>query len=419
MRRSAHTPRGWTTGTIASRLSSVFPGEWGSDPTPGKEVASVLRSTNLDDFGHVDLSTGADRHIPQIKLATKELRPGDILLEASGGGPGKPVGRVALFRGGTKRHICSNFFRTLRPNSQIHSGYLAWRLLHLYESPGIWNYQQQTTGLINLNLRDYLEQDLAWPPLVEQPHIAEVLDTLDEAIQRSEDRLQKLLSTREGLVVELLNQEDVKSQAERTLGEVCRSSGGSVQTGPFGSQLHAEDYKTEGTPIITVEHLGEGRIFHQNLPLVGEADRVRLQRYSLRTGDLVFSRVGAIDRCALVRDPENGWLFSGRLLRVRAASEDVNPAYLSLYLNAERARRWIRNHAVGSTMACLNTKILSGTPVLLPSRPVQDRIVAAVGALDDLLDRERLEVDKLRQAKSGMSVDLLTGRVRLTTGAPA
>lgn len=253
----------------------------------------------------------------------------------------------------------------------------------------------------------------------ERYRIAEVLDTLDESIRHSENRLQKLLSTREGFVVELLNQEDVISQAEHTLGEVCRSSGGSVQTGPFGSQLHAEDYKTEGTPIITVEHLGEGRIFHRNLPLVGEADRIRLQRYSLRAGDLVFSRVGAIDRCALVGKAEDGWLFSGRLLRVRAISDDVNPAYLSMYLNTEKARRWIRNHAVGSTMACLNTKILSGTPVKLPSKVIQDRIVAAVGALDDLLDRERLEVDKLRQAKSGLSVDLLTGHVRVAVGAPA
>lgn len=39
---------------------------------------------------------------------------------------------------------------------------------------------------------------------------------------------------------------------EYRLGEVSK-----VQTGPFGSQLHQSDYKLIGTPIITVEHLGE------------------------------------------------------------------------------------------------------------------------------------------------------------------
>lgn len=72
-----------------------------------------------------------------------------------------------------------------------------------------------------------------------------------------------------------------------------------VQTGPFGSQLHQCDYKSAGTPIITVEHLGDNRVIHENLPLVGEEDRNRLSKYTLRTGDIVFSRVGSVDRCAL------------------------------------------------------------------------------------------------------------------------
>lgn len=48
-----------------------------------------------------------------------------------------------------------------------------------------------------------------------------------------------------------------------------------VKTGPFGSALHAEDYVQDGTPIITVEHLGETGLTHQNLPKVSEKDRHR------------------------------------------------------------------------------------------------------------------------------------------------
>ena len=33
-----------------------------------------------------------------------------------------------------------------------------------------------------------------------------------------------------------------------TLGEVCRRDGGDIQTGPFGSQLHASDYVPFGIP---------------------------------------------------------------------------------------------------------------------------------------------------------------------------
>lgn len=82
-----------------------------------------------------------------------------------------------------------------------------------------------------------------------------------------------------------------------------------VQTGPFGSQLHNEDYVTVGTPIVTVEHLGNRQFSKQNLPLVSNDDRKRLSKYSLQEGDIVFSRVGSVDRCSYVTESENGWFF--------------------------------------------------------------------------------------------------------------
>ena len=54
-----------------------------------------------------------------------------------------------------------------------------------------------------------------------------------------------------------------------------------VQTGPFGSQLHAKDYVEVGTPIITVEHLGDNSIIHSDLPRVSDEDRKRLSRFAL------------------------------------------------------------------------------------------------------------------------------------------
>ena len=79
------------------------------------------------------------------------------------------------------------------------------------------------------------------------------------------------------------------------------SSIANVRTGPFGSSLHERDYVDDGTPIITVEHLGERGISRHNLPRVSDADRLRLKSYELRAGDIVFSRVGSVDRNALIR----------------------------------------------------------------------------------------------------------------------
>ena len=176
--------------------------------------------------------------------------------------------------------------------------------------------------------------------------------------------------------------------AEASLGSLCDDDDG-IQTGPFGSQLHQRDYVADGTPIITVEHLGENRISGPNMPHVSEHDRQRLSRYTLRKGDIVFSRVGSVDRRALVRETEEGWLFSGRCLRVRPDATRVAPAYLSYFFGLPAFKEYIRSIAVGATMPSLNTQILSDVPILYPALPEQRAIAHILGTLDDKIELNR------------------------------
>ncbi|MCK6462820.1 MAG: restriction endonuclease subunit S [Candidatus Pacebacteria bacterium] len=159
-----------------------------------------------------------------------------------------------------------------------------------------------------------------------------------------------------------------------------------VQTGPFGSQLHQKDYKSVGTPIITVEHLGENKIIHNNLPLVGDEDKERLKKYIIYEGDIVFSRVGSVDRRAYVSKHEHGWMFSGRLLRVRPHKQFVNPQFLSYYFGQEDFKEHIRRIAVGATMPSINTSILSNIKIVIPPISEQKAIAGVLSSLDDKID---------------------------------
>ena len=177
--------------------------------------------------------------------------------------------------------------------------------------------------------------------------------------------------------------------AKSPLGDLCVPDGG-VQTGPFGSQLHASDYVEYGTPIITVEHLGENRIIHNNVPRITHEDKKRLARYTLITGDIVFSRVGSVDRRAIVHPEENGWLFSGRCLRVRPHRKKIDPGFLSWFFGLPTFREHIRQIAVGATMPSLNTKILGDVPIYYPpSLKEQQTIACILGALDDKIELNR------------------------------
>ena len=185
-----------------------------------------------------------------------------------------------------------------------------------------------------------------------------------------------------------------------------------VKTGPFGSALHERDYVDEGTPIVTVEHLSEQGLIHNDLSLVSDADLSRLNSYELRAGDIVFSRVGSVDRNSLVRDDEDGWLFSGSLLRVRA-SADVYPPYLSYYFHSEPFKRRIRSVAVGQTRASLNTEILNAAYVMLPPIQEQHAIGEALSDVDALIQALDALIAKKQAIKHATMQQLLTGRIRL------
>jgi len=174
-----------------------------------------------------------------------------------------------------------------------------------------------------------------------------------------------------------------------TLGDVCESGGGFVQTGPFGSQLHAYDYVPVGVPSIMPVNIGENRIVEDGIKRVSEQDAERLSRHRARPGDIVFSRRGDVERRSLVRDAEGGWLCGTGCLLVRLGEGIVDPVYASYYLAHPDVRKWIVRHAVGSTMPNLNTTILSSVPFALPPLRVQRAIARILGALDDKIELNR------------------------------
>ena len=174
-----------------------------------------------------------------------------------------------------------------------------------------------------------------------------------------------------------------------TLGEVCKRGGGDVQTGPFGSQLHAADYVSKGIPSIMPQNIGENRISEDGIARITDEDAQRLSRYLVRAGDIVYSRRGDVERRALIREREEGWLCGTGCLRVRFGKGVVHPPYAAHYLGHPLVREWIVRHAHGATMPNLNTSILSALPFVLPTLDEQRAIAYILGTLDDKIELNR------------------------------
>jgi type I restriction enzyme S subunit len=254
------------------------------------------------------------------------------------------------------------------------------------------------------------------PSPKEQQRIADCLASLDELIAAHNAKLDALKAHKSGLLQQLFPAEgetvprlrfpefqNAGAWEEKRLGEISE-----IRTGPFGSVLHESDYVDIGTPIITVEHLDELGIKGKDFPRVSDLDKVRLSAYQLQEGDIVFSRVGSVDRSSIVGANEDGWLFSGRLLRLRMRKPKENsPQFLNQLLKHESSKAKIRNRAVGQTMPSLNTEILNGISFHLPSLiEEQRRIADCLASLDDLITAHSAKLDALRAHKKGLMQQL-------------
>lgn len=367
----------WIQPQLGQLLSHSDSGEWGDeDLTNG---VSVLRSTNMSNDGTVDFSNLTFRAVPNAKRAAKQLEPGDIILENSGGGPKQPVGRVCYFAGHEMQHIVGNFCRRLRPISDIVlPRFLFWRLHYGHCIGDTLRYQTQTTGLRNLQFKSYLNQAIDVPGKTEQLRIVTILDEAE--------RLRRL-------------SRDANAKAGRILPALFLNMFGDPATNPkgwtpatVGHVLKATDYGTStkasedgiGLPVIRMGNVNyAGNLDLRDLKFVNLPAKEAV-KYRLEKGDLLFNRTNSIDLVGKTGlwDVALDAVLASYFIRVRVDREQVEPEFLWAYMNSAFMKRTLRATARGAIgQANINTTELRSLPLNRPPLDLQKDFVAKLQAI--------------------------------------
>ncbi len=184
----------------------------------------------------------------------------------------------------------------------------------------------------------------------------------------------------------------------RTLAEMVGPHGGSIQTGPFGSQLHQSDYTDDGVPVVMPKDIEGGRIDQSSVARIPQHKADALARHKLSVGDIVFPRRGEIRKCALVTQAEDGFLCGTGCLKISVPRNVLSPRFLHYYLHLPGTGGWLEQHAVGTTMLNLNTSILGALPVPEVALSSQCRIANILSAYDDLIENNRRRIKLLEEA---------------------
>ncbi|WP_461415125.1 restriction endonuclease subunit S [Gemmatimonas sp.] len=176
-----------------------------------------------------------------------------------------------------------------------------------------------------------------------------------------------------------------------TIGELIDDGRALIQTGPFGSQLHAHDYVSTGIPVIPTEAIGRRLINDAKLPKVSSETARRLQRHRLRCGDILFARRGiqATGLSAIVYERHEGALCGTGAILLRIIDPKIDPTYVSFALALDSTCDWIRSRAVGAVMPNLNASILRALPLQLPEPSIQRSISSVLSSLDDKIALNR------------------------------
>jgi len=189
----------------------------------------------------------------------------------------------------------------------------------------------------------------------------------------------------------------------------------SLQTGPFGSQLHAEEYVSNGIPVINPSHMKAGRILPDFNVSVDEKTAENLSRHFLEVGDIVFARRGELGRCGLVTEIERGWLCGTGSLRFRPDQKRVYSPFLTWYLSTGYVGDWLSLQSVGSTMDNLNTEILGRVPVpLVPFQEqvnISEKLQLITKEIAETISQAEKQIQLLQEYRTTLISDAVTGKI--------
>ena len=224
-------------------------GEWGTDDENGNGIP-VLRTTNFTNEGIVNYDNVVTRTITKKNIDEKYLRPGDIILEKSGGSDKQPVGRVIFFDGPERTYLFNNFTGLLRvkDTSKWWPRYVFYSLYANYRRGGTREYENKTTGLHNLKTDAYVSRyEVVEVSYARQKQICELLDLIVGVIRLRRQELQELDDLIKARFVEVFGNPVTNDKGWST--DSCKNLMKKIGSGatPKGGR---ESYCDEGISLI-------------------------------------------------------------------------------------------------------------------------------------------------------------------------
>ena len=389
---------GWETTTLSDICLSIS-GLWTGKRGPFTKIG-VLRNTNFTKDCLLDFSNIAYIEVEANSLAKKKLQNGDIIIEKSGGGPRQPVGRAVLFVGAKETFSFSNFTSVLRikdcVKEKFSPEFLQKYLLFIYTTGVTEPMQRYTTGIRNLDMKEYLKINFSYPPLPEQKRIVGILDAAFEKIDAVQRNAERNLANAKELFQCVLDEEmtpkdgnklfKLKEIAAILVGYAFKSSG--YSTDPHDLKL------------VCGDNIEPGFFRWDETKYWPRKNVAQYSQFLLKTDDVVL----AMDRPwirsglkrALVTEDVLPALLLQRTACLRTGDKDI-ARYLYFILGSSFFVEHVLNQQTPGSVPHISGKQIASFPLYLPE---EKRIHSAVQRISTLYEATQTEESKYRRLLS-------------------
>ena len=415
------TPDDW----LRTTLGQVAEVEIGRTPARNQKSywdpakITMNRWATIADIKHKFVGTTSE-HISELGVQhskAKLVPPGTLLMSFK-----LTLGRVAI----TATPMYTNeAIAAFYPNDRAKTEYLYYLLPNL----ALAESSDRAVKGRTLNKAKLRALSITLPSVAEQRKIAAILSSVDDAIERTQEIIDQVRVIKRDLMQQLLTRglpdrhvrfkrseigeipEEWDVVAIDELGKEPRTT---VRTGPFGSSMKTKDFLPSGTPVITIQSLGDGELNSAGLFFTSREKADELSEYSVAEGDLVFSRVADIGRCLAVNKHMSGFLISPNLMRIRLDRRKVDTRFVMYAITiAKGVLRQILSISGSSGRPVVSSSILRRLRIPVPHLSEQ-REIANVGLrIENRLRREKSSLTGLKELKSTLLSALLTGELRV------
>lgn len=360
------------------------------------------------------------------------LRVGDVIITKDSETP-DDIGVPAVVDSTAPDIVCGYHLALIRPNQEeVDSSFLAkqighHRLLRYFgrQANGSTRYGLSTASIARAPLWQPEDRD-------EQVEIGRILRLIDAAISKSEAVIAKLKQVRTGLVHDLLTRglddngqlrdplthpdrfkESPAGRIPMTWEAVPVEQAGDVRLGRQRSPAHEIGQFMK--PYLRVANVFDGFIDYSDI-LTMNFNPYEQKIYGLREGDILLNEGQSLElvgRSAIFRGLAGAYCFQNTLVRFRC-NESTIPVYCqAMFKYWLDTRRFTLIAKQTTSVAHLGADRFAKMPFPRPPVPEQEEIAKLLALDSEAIDCEERACAKLRVLKSGLTDDLLTGRVRV------